>query len=206
MCGRCQSDYICFDDSQCISKVITIRILDAVIGPGKADGTQWDGMGTVPQDVIDMVAGFISTGSLEGIVSYLTGVAVSTLSKPDPLGTAIIDNGNGFDIAGLVVLANEGNNTEDTFTPIWPNGGKKWGPVPFVPSVKFQFIIYDEDLVNNDDIGVALVDFDDLMAAWADGNKYWVNVADQTSRQLIAIGLTVSASGEQVFTSHRHFA
>ena len=189
-CGKCESGWVCIQNAQCIPQAVNIKIIDAIIAPGKADGTAWDGFGDVPAEVTAQVAALVSAGSVDKLIDYLVSGAVESLEKPDPLGTAWLDKGEGFGSA--VELADEANNVEDTFTPTWPGGGAGWSGVPFADQVKIQVQLVDEDLVNNDSIGTAMINYDQLMEAWAAEEKYWVNVAGQTNKQALFIGILVT--------------
>jgi hypothetical protein len=186
-CGQCPTGKEC-QDGQCISTV-TIIIDDCVIGPGKADGKQWDGWGgTVPSDVQQQVQSFVDSGMWMALISYLKSVAMESLEKPDPFGWAELSLGGAY--GNKKWLADYDTNTEDTFTPIW-KGGPGWSGISLTQATKVRVTLLDEDLSNDDDIGVAVVNYDDLMSVWAEGKKTYVPVAGQTNNQLLLIGMEV---------------
>ena len=170
-------------------ELVTVLVVDAVIGPGKSDGTQWDGYEYVPSSIRSDLAKVIGGGIRSKILDWLLSVANQGLAKPDPYGWVELDVGNGYEADAW--LAGTGDNTEDTFTPIWPGGGSGWSEVPFVSDLRLRVTLFDEDLVNDDDIGVAVINFDDVLEAWADGSKYYVLTADQTANQLLMVGIEV---------------
>lgn len=72
---------------------VTVQVLDAIIAPGKADGTAWDGTVTIPNDVLQEVGDALAGGDpVGGVLAVLAGpdlnTAISSLDKPDPYGTA----------------------------------------------------------------------------------------------------------------------
>jgi len=187
-CGECDFGTNC-TGGQCVPDSVTIVVLDAVIGPGKADGGLWDGWGNVPVDVAAELAAVVDAGITSQILNFVTSVAMQTLEKPDPNGYIQLNEGWGY--GEKVWLASDTTNTEDTFTPVWPDGGKGWGDVPFTEEVKVKIALFDEDVANDDDIGVAVMNYDDFLEAWAAKEKFYVNVADQTQNQLLLVGIEV---------------
>jgi hypothetical protein len=188
LCGTCEWGDACVD-GQCYPDAVSVRVVDAVIGPGKSDGTQWDGWGNLPTGMASDLATVVGAGIKTKIVEWVLNAAVQALEKPDPYGWAEIDIGTGYELD--VWLADWKNNTEDTFTPIWPDGGGGWDNVPFSEPTRIRVTLIDEDLTSDDDIGVAVLNFDDLLEAWADGSKYYVITGDQTNNQLLMVGVEV---------------
>jgi hypothetical protein len=126
-----------------------------------------------------------------GILNFMSSAAVQALSKPDPIGSAELNQGAGFDPASDRELANIDNNTEDTFEPTWP-GAPGWRSVKLSVDLKVRVTIQDEDFFYNDDVGVATATAEDITAAWLDGRTYWVRVDSQTNNQLLAIAIQVT--------------
>jgi hypothetical protein len=172
---------------------VNIEILSVLLGPSKSDGTSWDASGTVPSSVTDGLAAVLRLPGTGEILNFMASAAVQALSKPDPIGTAQIDVSTGFDAKLDRELANDTNNTEDTFEPTWP-GNPGWSSVMFSTDLKVRVKIKDADLVEDDDVGVATLVGSDIYQAWLDGRTYWVRVDEQTNRQLLAVAIQVTTA------------
>jgi len=171
---------------------VGIELLGALIGPGKSDGTQWDGTDTVPPEVLELVAtaaGVPGAGALLGVVQ---DAAYQALSKPDPFGVAELNwDGTQFDPDLDLVLADIETNDDDTFQPLWPSPTPSWSDVPFDPGVQVRVTLHDEDLTDHDAIGIATINYDDLVEAWLAQDSHWIRVDDQTQGQLFALQVQV---------------
>jgi hypothetical protein len=51
--------------------------------------------------------------------------------------------------------------------------------------------LVDRDALNDDAIGVFVIDEEEIENAWRDGGKYWVRVTQQTNNQVLAVGIIV---------------
>ena len=98
----------------------------------------------------------------------------------------------GFLAEYQIVLADKTNNWEDTFTPTFLNGNGGWTGVPFTEQTRIRVTLEDLDLQNDDPIGTAIINYGDLVEAWAENTKFWINVATQTQNQLLFLGVVVS--------------
>ena len=173
--------------------LVTIEVVQCLIGPGKSDGTEWDYDGEIPQTVTTGLATVLGQPGVGPIINFLASSAVTALSKPDPYGWAeIATNGSGFDPANRIVLADTTTNMEDTFQPLWLNV-RGWRSVPLSSSTMVRVTLLDEDLVHDDAIGIATIPGTQLQAALAAGGTYWVRVEQMTQNQLLAIGVQVTA-------------
>ena len=173
--------------------LVTIEVVQCLIGPGKSDGTEWDYDGEIPQTVTTGLATVLGQPGVGPIINFLASSAVTALSKPDPYGWAeIATNGSGFDPANQIVLADTTTNMQDTFQPLWLNV-RGWRSVLLSSSTMVRVTLLDEDLVNDDAIGIATIPASQLQAALAAGGTYWVRVDQMTQNQLLAIGVQVTA-------------
>ena len=101
------------------------------------------------------------------VATVVAGYANEAYAPPDPLGIATIWNNGGYGLG--INLASQDNNDEDTFTPSWP-GDPATGNVlgwkgPFTKDWRIRIALTDEDLVDDDSIGVIEVGYDDIVAA-----------------------------------------
>lgn len=171
---------------------VTVQIIDAIIAPGKADGTTWDGFGTIPSDVLsDVDQALAAINPVEGILAVLAGPALNgaiiSVDKPDPYGVA---QATTFGVVGDTYwILDRTHALQDTYTPIWPTFG--YTNVPIDSDVRIAVELWDQDLSNDDPIGVAQINSADLKAALASQEKYEVRVDDQTDGQLLFLGISV---------------
>ena len=57
--------------------------------------------------------------------------------------------------------------------------------------MRLRVTVIDEDLWEDDPIGVAEINYDDVVAALEAGEVYQVKVAEQTQNQLLFVGISV---------------
>lgn len=179
---------------------VNIEVISILAGPGKVDGTQWDDTDKVPQEVWDGLAAALGFPGAGKVLDFMESAAAQSLNKPDPYGMAELDwAGTGFDPKFNMALGTVDNNTEDTFLPIWPQisgyGMPGWHKVYFTMDLKVRITLWDEDLVNDDDMGILTLDGSAIGAAWEAGGTYWVRVENQTQKQVLAVALQVTTSG-----------
>jgi hypothetical protein len=182
------------DDPMCLpedpKKFVTVQVIGALIGPGTYSHEPWDADGTQisTETWQKLAAALSSTNPYLAASALVVNPVLAGTKAPDPFGTARLDIGQG--IGTTYELANNSNNPEDTYLPVWP-GLAVWQHVPIEESLRLQVKIEDEDLINHDGIGVAEITKQDLLDALASGQTYQVPVARQTNDQLLFIGISV---------------
>ena len=162
----------------------TVSMVGVLAGPGKADGTQWDGMGA---QVTSEVTGAIGTALAASnpavaVASALAGPAANALEKPDVAGYADL-----YEDQRLVSRV-QLEKKQDTFTPQW--GQAQWSNVD-IRKARVRVVLVDMDLTDNDDMGTAEVDSRQLAVAAETGGVYAAPVYDQTNKQILFIALSV---------------
>jgi hypothetical protein len=174
-------------------QLVTIEIVQCLIGPGKSDGTEWDFSASIPQPVTTGLAAALGAQGAGPIINFLGTAAVQALSKPDPMGWVELDwNGAGFDPDLAIILADADTNMENTFQPLWLNA-RGWRSVPLTSSTMVRVTLIDEDLIDDDDaIGVATISGSQIQGALAAGGTQWIRVEQMTLNQLLAIGIQVT--------------
>jgi len=177
--------------SQSVPPFLTIEIVSALVGPSKIDGTQWDGTGEVPSDLVLGLAAALGAGVFAPVFSFMVTEAAQVAGKPDPFGYTEINAVGEWDFRQD--LATIDTNTEDTFAPNWPMP-VGWSNVPYSENIRIRLVLKDEDLVNDDDMGVAEINAADVAAAWAAKKIYQVRVAEQTANQILYVGISVTKS------------
>ncbi len=174
-----------------VPDTIDISLVSALIGPGKSDKTQWDGFGDVPDSVTTGLAAALGAGPYAPVLGFMTSAAIASVSKPDPFGYAQVNYQGTWELD--TDLANENDNTEDTFTPQWPeNPG--WQNVPYSKNLRVRIVLQDEDISNHDDMGKLEINAAHIEAAWAAQKVHQIRVADQTYNQVLYFGISVTAS------------
>jgi hypothetical protein len=176
-------------DGAYTGRLVTIQIKDAIIAPGKADGSNWDGFGKVDSSVVQAVAAaLLESDPAAKVVAALASPVLSNIDKPDPYGTAQL-TAYGMTVAPAARVTRDGA-IPDTFTPIWPSTFE-YKNVPIDTDVRISVDLWDKDLLDDDPIGDAEINSTDLRAALAAQNKYEVRVDGQTDGQLLFVGIEV---------------
>lgn len=156
-----------------------VWVVGMLIGPGKADGSQWDGPGgMVKEDLWDLLAQMLIRPSAYGAAaSVMAGPAMQALEKPDVGGTATLITASGDGPA--IPLAKK----QDTFTPQW--SGVAWDHVPLDESVRIRVVATDRDLMEDDPMGIFDISAADMLEAVRTGKVYPVPVHAQTNKQIL---------------------
>jgi hypothetical protein len=180
-------------------RFVTVSLEDCVVGPGKADQTPWDpsltGVSMIPSKVYsDLATALGAIDPVAAVVGVLAGPtltgAITASQKPDVYGTVRLDIG--AKIGDEYWLIERGLQMDDSFRPAFPSGSI-YQHVPIDADIRIRFNLFDADALDDDDaIGIAVVNSVDLKAALAAQKKYEVDVSDQTSNQLVFIGISVA--------------
>jgi len=173
----------------------TVLVEDAVIGPGKEDGTTWDpGFGSIPSKVFnDLSNALAETDPVAAVLVVLSEPlltqAIDATQKPDIYGTLRLD---GLGMIGTEYwLAERDLRTEDSFTPAFP-GPVGYQQVPIDADVRLRIHLLDADALDADDeVGTFVVNGAAMRAALLAQTKYEVRVADQTTNQVLFVGISV---------------
>lgn len=165
----------------------TIEIINAVVAPGKVDGTHWDGFGDVPTAVSTAIATYIGAAVAQPIIDYMLQNAADFLEKPDPIGEAhLVLEGRGPEFVQR--LTNGGAEHEDTFMPEWrPHAA--WTGVTLSPGLRIRVSLQDADLSDHDTIATVDLNMSDIQAALDAGQVHPVFVGDQ-NRQLLVVSIS----------------
>ncbi len=185
-----------------LPSMVTVEILNALIGPCKADGTKWDGIGhcdkkaqsqmtqlTSQQVVGAVLKNFNLYGQAAAIMQGMGGSILSKEEKPDPFGTVEVCTDNEFHPDLKHNFFPKGVFLKDTYTPDFPN--YEFKQIPLNKGTRLRITLWDKDLTKDDFIGKAELTYDDLVAALKAGKIFQVMVADQTQNQLLFVGISV---------------
>ena len=170
-----------------VPPVVDIRIVGAVIGVGVAEGIEWDSFSAIDEQLIeDVLEALFGPSPYLSIIALLATPAVQAMSAPDAFGTATVDGSQ------QITLATVGNNSENTFQPIWP-GSPGWSGVEFDDDIRIAVSLTDEDVFfEHDDIGIVELNAVDIRNAWRSSQVFAVDVSDQTDEQLLFVRISVS--------------
>lgn len=169
---------------------VTVQLTEALICPWDSNGKEWDRDRTVSrQDMDELDDALASEEPFAASAAFITGLTHKGFSPPDPYGQAELwSNGTWNPIP----LATRATNLEDTFRPLW-RGAPGWQHVRFAPELRIRVTLYDEDILNDDPIGVVELDANDILAALDFGQQFPVRVYDRGQQQVLFIGLSVTA-------------
>lgn len=128
--------------------------------------------------VVGGVAPVGTTGPYESAFAILGSYALGVWSHPDARGHAyVIANGAFSDPLRLWVR-------EDTLTPQW---GARFEHVPLTAGTCLRLEIYDNDIKNDDDMGIVNIGVDEIVKALQSRETHQVNV----QRQTLFVGISV---------------
>lgn len=166
---------------------VRIAIDDAVVGPGKVNGEPWDGIGRLPPQVFsDLNAALSAYDPRMAVASTLGSLVSYGFKPPEPFGWVDLE------VHGQAVgrYPLQGRGQRDTFTPTW-DGPPTWHRVPLTPATHLRGQIFDRDFQFHDPIGTFVINYDHLIVALQARKVYPVRVAEQTSRQILFVGIEV---------------
>ena len=162
---------------------LNIDILGALLGPGKVDRSEWDGVGNVPDEIWLTVAILVEM-PVQDVLDWLSTSTVQTLSKPDPYGTVEIDLGGGWEQP--VELAARTN----TFQPLFDDAS--YVGLDAAAEMRLKVELWDEDVFLDDPVGAVIISRAQIDAARDAGGSYWVNVASQSNGQIVYVQIAVA--------------
>lgn len=158
-----------------------VSLTGMLIGPGKADRTQWDGPGGTVSDRDWLLIGraLTSSNAYGAVLSVMAEPAIQALEKPDVGGTAMLRTAQGDETP--LELA----KVQDSFTPQWDS--VSWDNVPLDGSARIRVVAIDRDLFEDDPMGIFEISASDISAAIQAGRVYPVAVHTQTNKQILFV-------------------
>jgi hypothetical protein len=180
-----------------LPKLVSVQIVNATIGPSKVDGSRWSGAGKVSSSVTTKLAQLLLSGNpYTGVIGLLGSSLMSTSGKPAPYGIVDVAVNGQYYPKFRTNLASF-RQAERTYTPIFQLPA--YTAVPFDDGTRFKITLYSKNLLNPQPtpIGVAVINYSDLLKAYKEQKIYQVPVADQTENQLLFIGIEVDSSSTQ---------
>ncbi|WP_203142727.1 hypothetical protein [Marinobacter mangrovi] len=177
---------------------LDIEFLSALIGPVKVNGKPWDAAANINRTAVSMISDMIAPGSgiaASSVVSAVAKDAPQGTSAPDVIGY-VVQKGTTTTslakVAGIpLALALNRQKTQDSYTPRFYAEYQGW---PVYEGTRFQVQLWDKDLIRNDQIAVVELNYDQLSQAAKSEKPVWINVADQSMKQLLYILISVTPS------------
>ncbi len=183
----CRSFSACECESYTLPETVTITFVDALIAPFDAHEEYWDSHEQVDAAMVSGLASALGAAApYSAVLGFVASYASDAYALPDPYGYHQVWDGDNW-LSGELV--DESCNFENTLHPMWPGPG--WHHVPVEPNMRLRVNLFDEDLFNDDPIGTAEINYEDIVAALQAGEVYQVNVANQTQNQLLFVGISV---------------
>jgi hypothetical protein len=169
---------------------VSVVITDSIIAASKADGSYWDGIGSVDPSITQEIANaLVGPSPVADVLAILAGPALANLDQPDPYGDGYATV---FGIPGEKgPLASSAAPISNTFHPIWSTNWY-FGNIPIDSDVRITVELWDSDLVFDDPIDTVELNSNDLKNALAAQRNYEVQVYDQGQGQLLFVGISVT--------------
>ena len=176
-----------------LSKIVSVQIVNSTIGPSKIDGSHWSGTGKVSPAVSTQLAQLLlGANPYTGVVGLLSGSLITGSGKPAPFGEVEVAINGQYYPKLQARLVNTKRELERTYTPIFHLPA--YQNVPLDEGTRFKITLYSKILINPKPtpIGVAVINYDDLLKALQEEKIYQVPVGDQTQNQILFIGIEVN--------------
>lgn len=169
---------------------VSVDLLETTISPAKTGGSPWDGVGHVPDGLLTAVSAALQAPApVAAVLEILNGPVVQGIAKPEPIGNARLIVGGQ---EGPVTFLNGVPGQRDTCTPQWA-GPPRWSHIQLRSNTRLRVQLFDKDLEFDDAIGTFELNTADFDAALRYGRVFQVRVAEQTSQQVLFVGISVFA-------------
>lgn len=183
LCTHDETPQECIAD--CTPEFVTIIFQQALIGPTKSDGCQWDGVfcGAASDASLKEKISKVKTGNvyIDVILALYALGTFDALNKPDVTGTfSVLSTGQSTFF----------NKVQDSFQPVL---SLVFTGVKYDGALRIQYLLEDSDLENNDPIAAGTLSRDDLEPALRSGQDTWITdqVRVSSNAQLIGLSVTV---------------
>lgn len=180
---------------------IDFEILSALIGPTKVNGASWDSPKGIDNASASLLSEMLMPGSgvaASAVISTVSNVAAKGAAAPDVIGYIRQKSTTTRQLAKIagtpLALAIRRQKTQDSYTPRFYASYQGW---PIYEDARFQIQLWDADVSFDDQIATVELTYDDIQEALEAGKPTWINVADQSLRQLLYVQISVTESHER---------
>lgn len=190
----CSADYQCASGLACVfgscePERVGIYVHGALVGPGRADGREWDAGYAVPRYVwreLDLAR----SAGVDALFDFMWSFSQSGYSAPDVFGYAYMAVDGRYDDALTIALAEPHRRLHDTFEVIWPEVSG-WTDVPLHEGLWIAIDLFDHDRDGDESIGLVEIDAWGILEALRIGGVVWFDAWDATDGQLLLVGIEV---------------
>lgn len=162
----------------------TVAVVGALIGPGMANGTAWDGPGNVDALANQVSEALAATNPYTAAVALMANPTVKGFEPPDTTGRVELYEGLQLvGIQNLYVRVNE-------LAPMWNSPPIQWSNVD-ITSARLRLVLIDKDLMANDDMGTVDIGPDAFRQAVLHGGRLSFRAAEQTHNQVLFVDIAV---------------
>ncbi len=149
--------------------LVTIVPQSIIAGPGRSNGTEWDGNGSIPQADIAEAASALATQNYAAMAAIAAGWAQQGWGAPDIVGTISLESG-GVVVGSCTIPS---RTAEDSY--VVDTSFCRFEGVPFNGgNVSLIFSLRDEDALNDDPIDPVTVSRADILSAFEARDSYAV--------------------------------
>jgi hypothetical protein len=170
----------------CVLPLVRVVLSGVTVAPFKVNPPAvWDGVGSVPNGAVEALGAVLGLPApLAGLAGLFANDAVASLARPDPAGFAE------FATEGADPVRFGLGEIGDSFTPQWRDVA--WDLL-LDPGADNRLVVEldDVDLVNDDTIGRATLNTQDLLDALRVEGVHQVWVQPQGLQQILAISIEV---------------
>jgi hypothetical protein len=182
-------------------ETVSIYIRGAQIGPGKKDGTAWDGTGKLSEAQTKVIGGIVAkslaiaaganpVGASILAASMLSGPLLTAGAKPDVFGWFQFAQDGAY--SKEVYWLNRANSPRREFSVLWIKQDIGVQNVRWNEKLRIRVVLKDADLINNDDIGSVVLNANHFREVYRLKKSVPIFVADQSDGQLLTVTIEVT--------------
>lgn len=185
---QCSAGLTCFSGT-CEPERVGVYAHGVLVGPGRADGWEWDADYLVPRDVWSDLAR-ARRGGTEALFDFMWSISKEGFSAPDVFGYGYLAVDGRYDDRLTIALAEPERRMRDSFEVIWPDV-VGWTDVPLHEGLRVAFDLFDHDRDGDESIGLVEIDAWGVQEALRLGGVVWFDTWEATDGQLLLLGIEV---------------
>lgn len=185
---QCSVGLVCFSGT-CEPERVGIYVRGALVGPGRADGREWDADLFLPRYVWTELERARRAGT-NALFDFMWSFARSDVSAPDVIGYGHLALDGRYDPELTIAIIEPDRPVRDAFeVAVRKEAG--WTNVPLHEGLRITVELYDHDRVGDETIGIVEIDAWGIRDALAMGGVVWFDAWDATDGQLLLLGIEV---------------